>query len=186
MSDWICGACTHDEHGNHDDDGCKLTASPGSGQRCACAWGEEDGADCVAVPVDELPALITAGGYYPLPWYVADMTRVLLITELHEDALVRDIRKIAVQALGALNRMGVLEDAIDEPEATALEEEQPTEPPRSKRKTSAAVELMQTEGITATEIREWAAREGRHVSDRGALSMEVVQAYIAAHEEGAA
>jgi hypothetical protein len=201
---WVCGICREGIHTNHhaDDGSCSLTGSPGAaGTPCACEWREES--DAIAIPTAELPALVTEDGYYPVPDYVADMTRVLLASENHPDQLVRDIRKIAVQAITALHRMGVLDEAIDEPPAGSLEEllgdllprpvakgypdDPPAEPePPRKRKTSAAVELMEAEGITAAEIREWAAGAGWRVSGRGSLSMEVVQAYIAAHEDGAA
>jgi hypothetical protein len=191
MSAWICGNCRAGVHGNHEAGGnCALTGSPGpSGTPCAC----EHSAAVIqigGIPADELPAIVNGETYIPVPAYVAEMAGALAATEDHPDPLVRSIRKMAVQSILVLHQLswGQEEEAEPEPDPDAAGWSFADEPPaeeKPKRKTSATVELMAQHGITAAEVREWAAEHGASVSGRGALAIDLVQAYLAAKEVGA-
>lgn len=154
--------------------------------RCLVESGEPEGPELLAVPVAELPAIIDAtGSYFTLPGYAVDALMLLLDTEGHHDPLVRSLRKAAVQVLAGLEQVHAEAEAranyvpIEEAFEPAPDPDA-AEPERAKRKTSASVELMQEHGVTAAEVREWAAREGRQASSRGSLALELVEAYLEA------
>jgi hypothetical protein len=126
--------------------------------------------EAVQLPTEDLPALVLADRtYHPLPAYIADMARVLLVTEDHPDPTVRAIRKIAVQAIAALDQLLAEEpeDEPDDPDAAgwSFTDPQPANLPPSTRT-----------------IRAWARDNGLDVPERGPLSADVVQAYFEAQE----
>jgi hypothetical protein len=184
MSAWICGRCQLEDHGNHDDKGgCLLRGLYGvGGQLCACEWTAD--AEAIEIPVADLPAIVFANEYHPVEHYIANAAVELAVTEGHDDPLVRAVRKIAVQALVALSQLLDEDTAeeIKEDEGQRMMADSLANPPPAphKRKRSASLELMDAHGITAAEVREWAARNGYSVSDRGALALEPIHAYIAA------
>lgn len=128
--------------------------------------------EAVQLPTEDLPALVLADRtYHPLPAYIADMARVLLVSEGHTWATIRAVRKIAVQALATLDGMvteaQLLADYMgdDDLEEGAEEDPQPADLPPSTRT-----------------IRAWARDNGLDVPERGPLSADVVLAYFEAQE----
>lgn len=132
-----------------------------------------DDVDAVTIPNEDLPALVLGEDYYPVPDYVADMTRVLLASENHTDQQVRDIRKIAVQAIATLHRMGVLEDAADEPPAGSLEEVLGDLLPKAVPVAGAPLDPRA--------VRNWCATEGIEVNAMGRIPVHIQDLYRKAH-----
>lgn len=117
-------------------------------------------AGCIGAPVEELPAVVFVDEYVPVPDYIAKVAVLLAETEGHGDPLVRAVRKIAVQALTALDQLA--------PVAVA-----PSRPPLDP--------MPQHEGLEPKVVREWAKRAGIAVAPRGRLKASVIDAYIDAH-----
>lgn len=124
-------------------------------------------------------------GRPPLPGYAADAGALLAATEGHNDPLVRDVRKIAAQALKALavakQQYDRLQSSTERAIAAVSTETKPAvRKPSGKRDPLATTVLMQQHGTTPAQVREWAAAQGIEVAGRGNPSKAVIEQYIAA------
>lgn len=121
-----------------------------------------------------------------LPEYAIELGQLLADTEGHPDPLVRAIRKIVTQSAIALQQASAPHTSGSDATATAqpsqaTDESTSTpgpEDPKTGRAPSSSVLLMQKHGITAAEVREWAARSDIEVAARGSISVDVIQHYL--------
>jgi len=122
-----------------------------------------------------------------LPKYAVDIAHLLADTEGSPDPLVRAVRKIVTQSAIALQQAHVAfqTSGSDEPRfAQPLSDDEtpppsePDHPAKRTRASSPAVELMRSRGIQASDVRAWCAQTGVPVSERGGISLDVVQAYV--------
>jgi hypothetical protein len=130
--------------------------------------------DPIGIPQADVPAIVYLDLYYPVAAYIADAALVLAGTENHEDPHVRAVRKIAVQAIAALDQL----ITVDEPEEDTDPDAagwQITDPPAEAPATPAAKRAA---------IRRWAAENGIYVGDKGRIAQDVIDRYEAAQEAG--
>jgi hypothetical protein len=123
-----------------------------------------DEPDPIGIPQADVPAIVYLDLYYPVAAYIADAALALAGTENHEDPHVRAVRKIAVQAIAALDQL----ITVDEPE-------EDTDP---------AAEAPATPAAKRAAIRRWAAENGIYVGDKGRIAQDVIDRYEAAQEAG--
>lgn len=122
----------------------------------------------VAIPIEDLPAVIDAEATYrTVPPYVVDMAIVLTDTEDDPDQAIRDVRKIAVQAITALAHMHA--------EAQLIRDYVPIEELIAKAPTDQAAV------ITPREIRVWCRDNGIDVNAKGKIPTAIVDRYLDAN-----
>jgi hypothetical protein len=126
------------------------------------------------VPMPEL-VTSTEGAPTVVTTYVRDAALVLSTTEGHPDKLVRDLRKLAVQAIQAL---ATAAGPTNAPASTSRAATLPPTPYTSSPKVEA--------GVPAAEIRLWAKSEGLDCPKFGRVPDSIKEAYVRAHEAGAA
>lgn len=118
--------------------------------------------------------------------YVADMAGVLSRTEGHPDKLVRDLRKLAVQAIQALstattptNVSALTSRAASTPPGGASSPKAGADTPTVSRGAGArrSAERLAELGVTAADVRTWAAENGVDCAPNGIVPRAVVDAF---------
>lgn len=129
-----------------------------------------------------------------LPGYAYDAAALLAATEGHHDPLVRDVRKIAAQALQALHVAKEQYDRLAAVTGRAVAAfhsiEAATEKKTTRKKAGAktagkrdplaTTTVMKQHGVTPAQVRAWAEESGVPVAARGNPSMDVIEQYLTA------